>query len=280
MKHYLLFVSLIFAAVSTAEFIRNPDANTLWIENGKNIATTTVNSGPGWNNAELEIASENDSGFSIRAEDLKKYKSGRYVPVSREYPYLVYEIDGIEHTNNYKGYNIWFQGGIPYGAVSNPQKGIFVFNIYERSKVAATGNSFLRIDLYGLKLNFKYIKAVKKPDYYIVTESAAFAEKQYFEQGDKVKFTVQMKKPAEDVTLRFFDSYQMLPLMLNNVDKLQLKPLDEEGGIWSTEVTIDSLNRSRGSSPKGSILIKAVILGGGTGEPVWMYLAYPFGKKK
>jgi hypothetical protein len=276
-KRILSVLVMACCAGLQAEMLYKPDANTLWIENGKNIQKSPKNSSKGWNSSELSITPLPDGkGFSIDATDPKKHGSGRYVNTSPEYPWFVYELKAITQYKGYRSYAVPCFGGIcVFGQVSNPQKGIFATNVFEKKKPTKNEVRFLSYYQYGLKLDFGYFKMVKKPDYYITANSEAFKTRKEFGSGDKIKFTVNLKEPAEDVTLRFFDSYMVIPMQLNQQQVLQLKPENEEAKVWSAEVTIKTFAKKSGKI-NGKIMMKAIVLGGAINVPVWNYIDYPY----
>lgn len=241
-----------------AEFHVKPDANTLWLEDGKAIS--------GWRDDQIAFTpADPGPGFTVTSTDYKKYAGGRRTPVNADYPWVVYEITAVlpnaKYVSRAMGYN-----GCFHGQVSNLQPGIFVWNIYaENPKLPASGGAFLSLYAHGHTAEFKYLKAVKLPDQYIVVSTPDPAA---VNPGDTVKFSVHLARPAEDVSLQFYDSYTMPRLLLNGQDKLQLKPEDEAGKIWSAEVKVTGL----GNKPEykyNAIWVKAVILGGDVSVPVW-----------
>ena len=276
MKNKLLFMIAVVltASLARAEFKHKPDANTLWIEDGKNIKTANTNFGNGWNDTDIAVSPNPDGGFFMEQKKQGKPRTGRMVPVSPEYPYIVYEINELEMKKGYHALWLPLLGSAMTVMQGNVQKGVFAINYYENSKLKPNAKqSFLGMDIHGLKVGFKYIKAVKFPDYYIKVESPAFAEKKYCGPGDTVKFTVYLKEEAEDVSLQFFQS-TVLPLVINGSAKLQLLPVKDSGNkVWSAEITLKTISSKKDLAP----LIKAVILGNETApDALWGKSSYLF----
>ena len=98
MKNKLIVMTAVLLAgsLARAEFKMNPDSNTLWIEDGKNIKTANTNFGNGWNDTDVAITSNPDGGFYLEQKKQGKPQTGRMVPVSPEYPYVVYEVSELE----------------------------------------------------------------------------------------------------------------------------------------------------------------------------------------
>jgi hypothetical protein len=168
------------------------------------------------------------------------------------------------------------------GQVSNPRKGFYAVNVFDgRQSSGNTGFAPLTLYAYGLKLDLKYLKMVKKPDYYVEVTSSAFSAKKSFTIGDELKFTVYLKESAEDVSLQLHDSYGMSQLTLNGQDKLQLKPEDKDEKVWSAVLKLESIAGRIGAETKaGDIMVRATILGGKLTEPVWGTINYPFESSK
>ena len=266
-------VAVLLTAISAgafAEFVVNPDANTLWKEDGKAIVAKPGKSHLSWMSDKLEIKSAPNGGFTVEANNPKDYTTLRYVPMNKDYPYLVYRITGVEEKKGYVGYSMSYTGvpGSTVGQVRNTGKGIFAVKLFEKYPFPNRKSLAFRIDLYGQKITFDYIKQVKEPENYVFAESAAFAEKKSFSKGDKIKFTVKLADGCEDVTVRLYNPYLLQLLHLNGQDKIQLKPTDDTGKIWSAEVEVKDLKGSLKSS--ASILLKATVLGSETiKEPLW-----------
>ena len=169
-------------------------------------------------------------------------------------------------------------GGI--GSVTNVEKGLAAVNCFENAKPLKPGvkEGILRAYFFDVEIGFTAIKMVKKPDNYIVTSSPAFAKKKSFSPGDEVKFTVYLKEPAEDVTLKVIDINYLYDIAVNGKNVLELKPEDKEQKIWSITLKIDSLKC--GSRKIGRLLTRATVLGGGFKVPLWGAINYPYKEKK
>ena len=141
------------------EFLEKPDDSTLWIENGKNISSSSTRGTANAWSGELNFAPLTDGeGFSVESVSLKQYMSYRDVPLSAEYPWFVFEITGIEQK---PGYACWGFGlnNRRAGQVSNPRKGYYAFNVFDGAEAAGNkSTAALRLDIYWLKLDLKYFK--------------------------------------------------------------------------------------------------------------------------
>ena len=277
----------LFASLAVhAEQLRNPDPETLWTENGKDIKTNAQNgyngswlSDGGANPKHLEITPAPDGkGFVLFARDAGGRKTYTSVPVSKEYPYVVFRITSVEHLKGYRNWTLQFDNpSLVISQVTTPEPGIFVFDLFKNTeKKGDPKNANLFFYAYNLKLGISEIKLMKTPDYRVDVE----AEKKILSPGDKLKFTVTMKEEAEDVSIRLFTAGAPESLKLNGLEKIQLKPVDKTQKIWSAEVTVKTLGLPGKDYKPNSILLKTMILGGTLEEPVWSNLPYGFESPK
>ena len=266
---------MLAASMASAELKQNPDENTLWIEDGKEIKTGP-GSGDYWNDA-IKFTPLPDGGFSMEAFG-KADATGRYLPMSLNYPYVVFEISQVEKRPGYVGFGLPHLIGRNCSAVgisiaSQPQTGIFAVNAFENGKLA-DAISYFRININNCKLNFKYLKCVKVPEAYI-----EMLPKETLKIGDKVTFKVHLAKPAEDVSLRFFFGYTMPEIRINGEQSLQLKPENpDDPKIWTGTIdykSIDFYLKKAQDVPPGGMLIKGIILGSENNAPIWGTNNYP-----
>lgn len=263
--------------VALAELKSNPDKNTLWIEDGKKVQVGVGSSNRHWNTQGLNVsdASEEDSaeGILFESPNSKKHATGRYVHFDPAFPYLVWEISQVIPGKGYQGFclhTLQTDHGLFFSMVSHLKTGLFTVNTsyyYPVPKV-----SYLRIDLYNTQITMKYLKLVKTPANYLEISSPLFATKKGLDLGDEVTFKLVLAETAEDVSLRFFDSYTMPQLTINGSQTLQLKAEDEDQKIWTRKLKFDSCTGAAKPgipfSP-GGFIVKAVILGGKLGMPIW-----------
>lgn len=276
LSNFLLSVFFVALSVSSfAELKQNPDGNTLWIEDGKDIKTG-AGSGDYWNDA-IKFTPLADGGFSMEASG-KGNATGRYLPMSLEYPYVVFEISQVEKRPGYTALGLpqllgAGNGAVGIGMVSQLQTGIFAVNVFENGKLGSA-NPYFRINLFNCTLNFKYLKCVKVPESYI-----EILPKETLKIGDKVTFKVHLANKAEDVSLRFFFGYTMPEIRFNGEQSLQLKPENpDDPKIWAGTVDLKSVDFSIKKDqdiPPGGMLVKAVILGSENNTPVWGTNNYP-----
>ena len=273
-----LITALVLAAAFAAQAkqLENPDDNTLWMEDGKDIELSRDPGFRKWlsfpGKKEVEFKSKEDGkSFSLLAKDGAGRKTVTRVKLSREYPYLTFRITGFELLQGYRNWTLHVNGLMGTSQVTSPQKGIYVFDLFQNApeKSAALKASYLTIWLYNLRMDLDYIKLVKKPAYVIRVECADPEIK----PGSKVKFIAELEKEAEDVSISLSSDY-VHPVKLNNTNKIQLKPTDKTQKIWTAEIEIKNIGIKK-ARPRHKTLMKMDVLGGDLDEPVWVGLPYP-----
>ncbi len=264
---------LLAAGIVQAKQIENPDANTSWAEDGKEIRTGERPGRGHWLKSDkLEIKSgENGRGFSFFARGMDG-KTVTKVNLTQEYPYFTFRITGIELLNGYRNWTMFMQNGFSTSQVTAPEKGIYVYDLYQNlpEKERARKISNLFVHLYHLRLDFEYMKLVKKPDYVVRAECADPEIK----PGSKVKFTAELAKEAEDVAITLMTTGHPRSVNVNGKTKIQLKPTDKTQKIWTAEVEIKSIGIKKAARRFG-LFMKMDVLGGDLDEPVWVGLPYP-----
>ncbi|MGC8977453.1 MAG: hypothetical protein ACP5OB_07545 [Candidatus Ratteibacteria bacterium] len=266
--------SLFFFLNSECKVIYNPDANTLWLEDGKDVEVGVHGKEGFWAGkywaGKLEIESKED-GMKVKSPSNDKECSGRYFRFDRNYPYLVWEIDKkIIYGEGYRGLTMAFPHSV-FNFVTHIYPGIFVVNPF-LSKKDIKEFEYCRIYLYNTEIYFKYIKMVKKPDYLIEITGPEIEKKGYAEIGDEINFKVILKEEAEDVSLTFYDYYMTHETKINDKSSLQLKPEDEDQKIWTGKIKIEKIDKpgvGKDSFLPGNFLIKATVLGGKINIPIW-----------
>lgn len=274
MNRWIIAGILLAAGIAQAKQLDNPDANTLWMEDGKEIE---LSKGPGFKywcpekgKKELEIKSKEDApGFSFYGKDGNGRKVVTRVKVSPEYPYLTFRITGFDLLQGYRNWTVVLEGRLVSAQVTTPQKGIFVYDLYQNisEKEKAKKAAYLYFYLYNLRLDLEYVKLVKKPDYVVRAECAD----QEIKPGSKVRFTAELAAEAEDVSISLVTAGVPRPVQVNGKVKIQLKPTDKTQKIWTAEVEIKKIGIKK-ALPRHRIFMKMDVLGGDLDEPVWVGL--------
>ena len=277
MSKWIIAGILLAAGIVEAKQIENPDANTLWLEDGREIE---LSKGPGFKRwlaipgkKELDIKPKDDGkGFSLFAKDAAGRKTVTRVHLSPEYPYLTFRITGFDLLQGYRNWTVLLEiGGFGSSQVTTPQKGIFVYDLYQNisEKEKAKQAAYLHFYLYNLRLDLEYVKLVKKPDYVVRAECADPEIK----PGSIVKFTAELAKEAEDVSITMITAGQPRPVKINDALKIQLNPVDKTRKVWSADVEIKSIDLPK-EVKRHQLFMKMDVLGGDLDEPVWVGLPY------
>jgi len=233
---------LLAASLVYGEYRENPDQNTLWSEDGKEIK--------GWIKDGLTPESLPNGGFALDHSGKQPHGGGFYALASNDYPWLTFEITKVERHNGYRQLSFFGKG---FTVVTDLQPGIYAFRMPE-TKTAPGKKEYFRVDVYGMKIFFRYMKAVKAPENSITAEV----------KDGKVTYKVNLKTPAEDVALYLFDGYGMRQLTSAEGNKIQLRPEDKTNPVvWVGESPVPE-------KTKGVLFVKASVLGSDTLKvPLW-----------
>lgn len=255
-----------------ARQVKNPDENTLWMEDGQEIELGEKTGMFRWTSPGVEIkAKDNGKGFSFYAKGGKDPKAVTGFHVSPEYPYLTFRITGFDLLNNYRNWTMMVNGLAVSSQVSTPQKGIYVYDLFQNlpEDAAAKRTRYLTFFIYNLRLDLDYLKLVKKPSYLVRAECADPEIK----PGSKVRFTAELEKEAEDVSISLITGGVPQTIKVNGAVKIQLKPADATQKIWTAEVEIKSISVKKAMKRHG-VFMKMDVLGGDLDEPVWVGLPF------
>lgn len=294
MKHRLMTIVFLTMALSAGgALIEHPDDNTLWIEDGVDIVTVgerPPNLGQGIWHGGLAIAPRKEGGFSLVSETEEKFTKDVKIPYSPKYPYWVVEIDAFNRAGTkYRNFIFGWFYKLPSTwliMTDNTQPGLFVWKAFNDEDAPKAQLVDCRTDLYGFKVDFKYVKMVKVPDNYLTIESATMTKNKELRIGDEVKFTAFLKAAAEGVSIRLYDPYYLALMKLNGMDDLPLTPEKREGApansVWSASIKVESLTgytEAGLQNAKSRILIKTTVLGGKLNVPIWTPLGYGYAPK-
>ena len=209
-----------------AEFKRNPDANTLWSEEGGNTAYG-ANAGKEW---------RTNGGLIIGVKDAKNMvfggtkDLGRYVPVSQDYPYFIVKVKSNERSKGYNAFSASMPGGHHLlGFVTQVPAGTYVV----RHSMNVKRDQFLRLDYYGKQIVIEKMAMVKVPEVAVDMTPAVL------KKGGELTLTVKLQKEADAVDVKFHKSYTMPKIKLNGKDSYEMKS-DDSGKVWTLKVKYDN----------------------------------------
>ncbi len=283
----LMLVMLLLVAgmaVVRAELKKNPDENTLWMEDGENFKTGEGSSAKHWSG--MPGQSAEGGGFTLSHKPEQGYSTGRYLPYDPAYPWAVWEISSVEYrkpekqgAHVYKAIN--FQ--VPFkqtalSMVSHIKEGLFTVDI-SRALPEKPKTMYTRIYLYGSDVTFRYLKCVKAPATRIEVSSPQ-EDMGKIKIGDTVNVKVVLEKPAAGVTLDFYHNYTMPRLEVDGARTLELKPEGEApartftGSFVFQDVKRHRLKPKQTGFGVGAFVIRARCTDGGPGMDIWT--ANPF----
>ena len=276
MSKWMIAILIVAGVTAQAKQLTKPDDNTFWMEDGKEIELGTTPNFKHWclyKNKELEIKTKEDGkGFSFSAKAGKGGDTATQVRLSRDYPYLVFRITGMDILQGYTSWAV-VMNGIQFfsSQATAPQKGIFVYDLYRNlpEDAAAKKSAYLHFYLTDIRLDFEFIKLVKKPDYVVRAECADSEIK----PGSKVKFIAELAREAEDVSITLTTAGKPRPVKVNGELKIQLKPADKTQKIWTAEIEVKSIGLKK-AVKRHQLFMKTDVLGGDLDEPVWVGLPY------
>lgn len=227
MKKALLILTVgALASGLYAEFKRNPDPNTLWVEEGGNTVYGKDNKN--WRVLKTEITPFTDAKYMSfgGAKDL-----GRYVPVSPDYPYFIVKVKSNElKPKGYNAFSASFPGGHQmFGVVTKVPVGTYVV----KHTMTAKRDLFLRIDYYGQKIVIEKMAMVKVPEVAVDMTPAVL------KKGGELVVTVKLQQEADAVDVKFHKAYTMPQIQLNGKKSYEMTS-DDSGKVWTLKVKYDN----------------------------------------
>ena len=251
-KVFMTLAATAFAAVLSAEIVKNPDPNTLWIENGKNIKTAARHGSLVWGLGNKLKATAADKVFTFGPGGTV----GIYIPIAKPYPWFCAKINTVERIgNNYHAFNINTNVGIGgHSVVSKIPRGTYCINMEDskRLKEKAALN-YMRMDIHSANITFESIGMFKEP-FCVVSLGKAPIKK-----GTNVKVHIKTRKPVEMVQLKFYKAYTMPTInVIPNVKRYIAKPVEgKDNQEWIFEFPYNGFKGVDGKT--GSIVIEALV---------------------
>lgn len=270
-KFLMTLAAAAFAATVSAEILKNPDPNTLWIENGKNIKSAVRHGNYTWGTGgKLKITSL-DKGFQVGSAGTM----GIYIPVSNQYPWFCAKVRSVERIGNtYHSLscNTNLNVGI-YSVISKIPRGVYCINLADSDKLKEKPFlNYMRMDIHSGNITFDYIGMFKEP-FCVVSLGNAPIKK-----GSTVKVTVKTQQPAEMVQLKFYKSYTMPAInVIPNVKRYLAKPVaGKDNKEWTFEFPYNGFKGVDGK--KGTVLIEALVETKEDMESYFFFNQVPFEK--
>ena len=224
----------------SAEIVRKPDTNTLWAENTKPLKFSAKGIN-GWRVRNGEIK-QLENGFEFNSIG-KNGDIGMYVPASKEFPYLEFDVEFLERGDKFMMFNWMVNQGPRFHWSRHSENGYYVQNIYDNApKIPQNGNVFCSFSIRDARVRIKNLRMVKTPRIQVSLDNNFFATRKCLCEDALLNATVKSSlKPVSAVSLGFIDSVRGNPLQLNEQDAWELKPVAGNSGEYNAEVEVRSL---------------------------------------
>ena len=248
-------------AVAHAEVVKNPDANTLWLENGKNIVTSPKNTYKDYNwwLNKVKLTPHQQKGFVIEGSGT----IGVYVRSSKEYSWLCLDIASVDKLG--KGYHAL--SVLPaaktknYGTVSRIPRGTYYFSLANSPEMKDKATSkFMRMDISGAKLHFNSVSMVKAPPCIPTVEPATV------KKGDTVTVRCKLAKKPQYVELKFYQAYTMPNLKpAKDIKRCEAKEIPGSNGLeWTFSFPYNGFvgatrGREKNGFKSGEVLLQIIL---------------------
>ncbi len=265
MKILILLIAL-FLCPLFGKTLKNPDNNTLWMEDFKDFKTvdnlaSAYWKGNIWYGKDIECE-EQEKGTSFTPTG-KQGELKTMIPLNKEYPWLVIDIAKVSLSNGYNSVAFgYFKGSADIiGATREITPAVFLAKIF--NDTTKSGTASMTTYMYGAALTLNSMKLQRKPDALpeIIQEKAAVPGE--LNKGDRIIFRVTTARKVKDISLQFHDS-KGRPVFLNGKSNLQLLPPGDDDCIWEAAVDVESLVLP---DKKAAWQTKALILGGQFRKP-------------
>jgi hypothetical protein len=236
----------------SAEIVKNPDPNTLWIENGKNAKTAVKHGDFCWGTEGKLQFKEMEKGFQIGSGG----KLGTYALFSKQYPWFCFKIRSVERVSS--GYhalatNLNLDLGVK-SIVTKIPKGVYCMPLAASAKLKEKPSwNYMRFDFHNANITFDYIGMFKEPPCEVSLGTAPI------KKGSDVTVTIKTKEPAEMVQLKFYSAYTMPAInVIPNVKRYLAKPVEGKGEKeWTFQFPYNGFKGVKGD--RGSVVIEAVV---------------------
>ncbi len=251
-KVWMTLAAAAVAATLSAEIVKNPDSNTLWIENGKNIKSAVKHGDLVWGTGGKIKVTAQDNGFTFGPGGAL----GIYVPVSKQYPWLCAKVKTVERIGNTYhslGMNPNLNIGL-FSVVSKIPRGTYCINLADSPKLQDKAfSNYMRMDIHSGNITFDYIGMFKEPPCALSFGDAPV------KKGTNAKITIKTAQPAEMVQLKFYKAYTMPAInVIPNAKRYLAKPVEgKDNKEWTFEFPYNGFKGVDGKI--GTVVIEALV---------------------
>lgn len=204
----LPLLAFCLALSGQAEFRVNPDSNTLWVEDGKEVKAGATTGGDHWNNDGVAVTPGENGGIQFSPRGDKNYSSPRGVQLDAGYPYLVWEVTAVRPIlpKAYKEFSVGFLD--PKAAnltlVGDARPGIYSCQPFAAAPDPSRRGSCVCVTSGANEVVISSIRMVKVPAEHLEMSSPSFGTKKRLDHGDSLTFTLTLKEPADEVAVSFY----------------------------------------------------------------------------
>ena len=258
MKKAMVAVFAYAALSDCAEIVERPDADTLWIENGKALSVADKPGILTWQKKDKLALASLDNGFLMEGNG----STGIYIPVSKEFPWLCINVVSAERIGT--GYHAFsINPNLDIGicsVVSRIPRGIYCIPLAAAPKLTEkVRNHYFRLDVNNAKIHFSSIAMVKEPPCTVTVKPVSV------KKGDEVTITCRTRSKAQYVELKFYQTYTMPNLRIaDDVKRCLAKAVSgSDGKEWTFSFKYEGFKGGRLKEGetwrRGSILLETVV---------------------
>ena len=280
----ILRVALFAAAVSVGaskadKLALNPEQGILWKLPLGEFPTGETSSAEFWKATPGITGVAGSGGLEMAATNNPAGAIGRYLSVSPKFPYLVFEISSVSTQKGYIQSVMVFDTPAGSGQKRSLVGGLPEGRYVTRFDFDAEKPVWFRWNLSGVSFKLGKFELAENPlpRMDVVSENPGGEAPR---RGDKIRITVRLAQPANDVTVELINSYILSTIPVDGESSVQLTPVADSGKkVWEATIAIPDIKSKNFPAgqpiPGGQILFRANVLGGGIEVPVMTWNSFP-----
>lgn len=260
-KSFVLLILTGMIATVNAEVIQNPDSNTLWQENGKNIKTSPKLAYKNfiWNAEKIKITPHEKQGFFLEGNGV----TGVYLPSSTQYKWLCLDLASVNRIGN--GYHALNMVAAPklsgYGPVSRIPRGKYYLSVEGTPGLTEKASGrYMRMTISNAKLHVNSVSMIKTPPCLPEVTPANV------KKGDTVTIHCKTVQKAQYVEFKFYQTYTMPNLKpAKDIKRCEAKEVPGSNGTeWTYTFSYNGFagaarGRDKNGFKKGEVLLQIIL---------------------
>lgn len=269
MKRSLLLLGLV-PVMAFGAVVKNPDANTLCWENANPVKFDEKGI-DGWCVKGGLKATPVAGGLEIDSLS-KKGSFEIMLPVSKDYPYIEFDLEILEKGKTFTLMSWMFPRGNPFYWSRDCESGYYVQDIYEHTKkIPAKGTMFYQFVCKDMHIRITNLRMVKVPRIHLLLDNNFYATRGVLCEDALLTATVKSSlKAVKPVELGFENVSRRIKLDFNDEPSWKLKPVAGKKGEYSDQTEVRSLSSLNIAPGKMMIEIK------GFGKKAFTWLGQPW----